>query len=117
MRPGSLAALGVFVDLEALLETILSAIHKLEAVRLEPQAVTRKNAAKLLDMSTKTLDRRIAAGLICCCDGGRRIPLSEIRRFVSSLEKPERVPRKLRKPSSYSAGEEAEEAARLLKRR
>ena len=52
-----------------------------------PRALTRKEAAKLLGISVRTLDRAIARGDLKAKRYGTRllILLSEVERFLSSL--------------------------------
>lgn len=64
-------------------ETIRELIQQLIGKARKPVALLKREAARELSMSQKTLERRIAAGQILTIDGGKRVPWSEIERFAT----------------------------------
>jgi hypothetical protein len=95
IRLGRLAGLGVFVgSVELELKLLREEIRKLsERIENQKQALKLRAAARALDMSDATLARRIRKGLLLTVDGGRRVSMAEISRFLSQPKATEQAPR------------------------
>lgn len=101
---------GTIAELVGVVRTLVSEVQGMRSEMSSPSAhtLTRKQAAKSLNVSLSTLKRYIKTGLICVAQGDPRlIPLSEIRRFSAPREAKVRTPR-ARKAAPYSAAEEME---------
>jgi hypothetical protein len=105
------------MELRLLREEIRNLMEKGFEVR--PVAVTLSRAAKLLDMSRSTLDRRIKTGTIPACDDGRRISMAAIRDFAAQPKGPEKKGRARRTHGGRppNGKSEAEKIRELTKRR